>query len=890
MRTNRWKPILRRSLRGSVSVFLILILMPMFSGTYLAIDAGRTAAAKARVEEALDLTGNAALNDYDQALKDWYGVFAMGRSREKAESRMAAVFSGTIDAGEITAGDPSVIEKYIEGYFGGLLGDRSRASYDNYINTTTKSFTLQFPEEASLARPNVMERTITDYMKYRGPYQFARGVSQRLGAFRNVEGAAEALSKSKDYYKSLSGVSKQMTKMADKLPEASDTFDPEAEQKAIETLSSGLDKLKSDVHKTDEAAKKWKGALEEMPEGEAKALMVGDYKTTADILNDSGVDTLKAQLEQDRAALSDYIEAKKKAGEDREAAEKALREAEAAAAAGEEVPAVVVDPASIKDPDPPALAYRKNALFGYIAGSKTKQGSKEELPTDVDRSGLTADAPAQSVSRTVGSAVASAIDAVGSSSAMAVSGAGSGDTQTQMSTLKTFFRSLTGSTDSLMSDCYVEEFVTEMFSCYTSREEDKNPAGAVLSKGPLFRGEVEYILFGQDHLPANIHLAEELIFMVRVLFNSIYAFSNASMRAEALTAAAAIASWTGAGVAVVQNLILGAWAMAESVSDVSTLLKGGTVPLYKNAATWTMSLSGLTGKLREGATALVSHTVDDVYARIEKAADDKIEGVRDAAMSYLKETTEGAVESLTNMIITPVESRVTTVISDQTEHQASLSREDIRSMLLEAVDSADNHSAGYQAAKAAFNATALGPLTDTIYGNYKDLTSLDESISKTAATAIAHGLQDAYATLFSEVEKAVDQKVSSAEQKIHQALEEGGKEVKADVIEAIDDYAGTLSGYLGSDAGGSGPSNTALSSYSGTAMSYKDYLKVFVFAGIVKNSVKQGMLTRSAKVMQANCHTKEKSFHMAKTYRAVHLDASAKIVTHTVKGSETYAY
>ncbi|MBP5459983.1 MAG: hypothetical protein J6Y62_07465, partial [Clostridia bacterium] len=426
MRTNRRKTILRQSLRGSVSVFLILILMPLFSGTYLAIDAGRTAAAKARVEEALDLTGNAALNDYDQALKDWYGLFAMGRSKDKFESQLAAVFSGTIDAGEITSGDPSVIEKYVEGFFGGLLGDRSRASYDNYINTSTKNFTLKFPEEASLARPNVMERTITDYMKYRGPYQFARGVSQRLGAFRNVDSAAEALSKSKDYYKSLSGVSKQMTRMADKLPETTETFDPEAERKAMDALSSGLDKLKSGVHKTDEAAKRWKNALDEMPEGEAKALMAGDYKTTADILNDSGVDTLKAQLEQDRTALDDYMAAKQKASEDRQAAEKALREAEAAAAAGEEVPAALVDPASIKDPDPPSLSYRKNALFGYIAGSKTKHGSGEEIPTDVDRSGLTANAPSQSVSRTVGSAVASAINAVGNSSALAVSGAGSG--------------------------------------------------------------------------------------------------------------------------------------------------------------------------------------------------------------------------------------------------------------------------------------------------------------------------------------------------------------------------------------------------------------------------------------------------------------------------------
>lgn len=63
--------------RGSISLFLILILMPLFSGTYLAIDAGRAAAARSRLAGALDLTGNAALNDYDQALKDRYGLFAM---------------------------------------------------------------------------------------------------------------------------------------------------------------------------------------------------------------------------------------------------------------------------------------------------------------------------------------------------------------------------------------------------------------------------------------------------------------------------------------------------------------------------------------------------------------------------------------------------------------------------------------------------------------------------------------------------------------------------------------------------------------------------------------------------------------------------------------------
>ena len=50
------------------------------------------------------------------------------------------------------------------------------------------------------------------------------------------------------------------------------------------------------------------------------------------------------------------------------------------------------------------------------------------------------------------------------------------------------------------------------------------------------------------------------------------------------------------------------------------------------------------------------------------------------------------------------------------------------------------------------------------------------------------------------------------------------------------------------------------------------------------------MLTRAAKLMQANCHQTEKSFSIAKAYRKIELSGAAGIVTHTVKGRETYAY
>ena len=602
-----------------------------------------------------------------------------------------------------------------------------------------------------------------------------------------------------------------------------------------------------------------------MPEGEAKALLAGDYKATAEVLSSSGIETLRGKLQNDLNAIRQYRSAK--------------ADAEAARVEAE-------DPASVQDPEAPDLAYYEDSLYGYIAGSRTTGSELSFSLPDLDRNALVTGVPQTYVSRVLGS-TAAAIEAVGSDDALSVSGSEKWSIQAQMSGLSSFFSCWTEGMTGFLADCFLEEFFSENFSCYTTGKTGKTQAGMAFSKGPLCFGETEYLLFGKDYLPTNVHLAVDLLFMVRVLFNAVYAFSNAKMRAEALSAASAVAAWTGAGVAVAQNLILGAWAMAESVSDISTLLKGGSVPLYKNAATWTLSLGGVSERLRQGAVSLATHTSDDVYAKIEMAADDKLEEVSNAALSYFQETTEGAVESLTNMVLTPVEARLTTLIGDGTKND--LSENAIRDLLLSAVTEDDKGSVGFSVAKSAFEGVALAPLTSVVAANLSGLTDPDVSIAETASSAIRHGIEDAYATLFSEVEKAVKKRVSALEQTLHGAFSEGGKEWKADVTEVLEDYSKTLSVFLGTGEG-ERQRNTSLSSYSGTAMSYKDYLKVFLFAGLVRDSTKRGMLTRAAKVMQANCHTSEKSFSIVKAYREVTLSASAAIVSHTVKGSETYAY
>ena len=68
-----------RKTKGSISIFLCLIMLPMVTYATMIIDASRLQAAKSAISGAGDLTMNAALSEYDQVLKDMYGLFAIDR-------------------------------------------------------------------------------------------------------------------------------------------------------------------------------------------------------------------------------------------------------------------------------------------------------------------------------------------------------------------------------------------------------------------------------------------------------------------------------------------------------------------------------------------------------------------------------------------------------------------------------------------------------------------------------------------------------------------------------------------------------------------------------------------------------------------------------------------
>lgn len=173
----------------------------------------------------------------------------------------------------------------------------------------------------------------------------------------------------------------------------------------------------------------------------------------------------------------------------------------------------------------------------------------------------------------------------------------------------------------------------------------------------------------------NVELCIDSIFAIRMILNSVFALTNTRMRQTALSVAAAVAGMTGPGVSVTKNLILLSWAAAESVTDTYLLCRGESIPVYKTMATWNLTLENVPKLLEAGITSFGGKVVDDVFSQIEQFSAGNVSKVSKAVSGYIETTSHGIAESIASTVATPVENKITLLISGV---KVNYSREDIK--------------------------------------------------------------------------------------------------------------------------------------------------------------------------------------------------------------------
>ncbi len=109
------------------------------------------------------------------------------------------------------------------------------------------------------------------------------------------------------------------------------------------------------------------------------------------------------------------------------------------------------------------------------------------------------------------------------------------------------------------------------------------------------RYELEYLLQGEDRDRKNLEKTVAELFAVREGLNLIHILSDEEKRQEARALALVITGSTGLAplADIAACLIMGIWAMGESIQDLRILMSGGKVPLWKQKEDWKVSLDGL---------------------------------------------------------------------------------------------------------------------------------------------------------------------------------------------------------------------------------------------------------------------------------------------------------
>ena len=136
------------------------------------------------------------------------------------------------------------------------------------------------------------------------------------------------------------------------------------------------------------------------------------------------------------------------------------------------------------------------------------------------------------------------------------------------------------------------QYLNEQFDCFTTATADETHALDL---------EKEYLLCGKASDRENLKAVVGELLLIREGANFLYLQTDAVKQEEAYAVATALLASTGlVGLAgVVAQGILAAWAFAESVLDIRTLLNDGKISWMKTAADWTTDLSGI-GQLASG--------------------------------------------------------------------------------------------------------------------------------------------------------------------------------------------------------------------------------------------------------------------------------------------------
>ena len=150
--------------------------------------------------------------------------------------------------------------------------------------------------------------------------------------------------------------------------------------------------------------------------------------------------------------------------------------------------------------------------------------------------------------------------------------------------------------DGVAENVAFTEFLFLKFKSYTDINESD-----IRGSNPGY--ELEYIAGGKASDRDNLNYVMKRLALIRQGLNMLHIMSDPEKRGESDAMAVLMLGWTLNPLLVKGGsyAIMAAWSYAEAIADLKLLYSGKKVPIFKTAATWSLSLENmLTGSLGPG--------------------------------------------------------------------------------------------------------------------------------------------------------------------------------------------------------------------------------------------------------------------------------------------------
>lgn len=250
----------KKKVKGAVSIFLVIILLPVMLLSAVLIDGSRMASAVAMTQEAADLAAASALASYNQDLKDDFGLFAI-KDNSKLESIYKESLAATLMASGLSddEGYSEQIWEILKSYAGMENPYKGKSFLNLYDFSVDKCDVTPL---YSLANKDVLESQMVEYAKFRGLYVMADRFNL-LGELESLKKEAEEQEKASEVMEDKMSVDeangradKELAKLRDCIEElnctVADIFEHK-EPEYIEALKAEMEVIRVNHIDTEES-------------------------------------------------------------------------------------------------------------------------------------------------------------------------------------------------------------------------------------------------------------------------------------------------------------------------------------------------------------------------------------------------------------------------------------------------------------------------------------------------------------------------------------------------------------------------------------------------------------------------------------------------------------